>query len=173
MAQATLLGPTAKIVLVVLWMVVTVGIGSNWIYKISRQGNVGDIASARIVLSLTEDLRRLNLRFGILYVRDGKDEVPDHGKLENKRIPFEAIDRQGTLVAVIEHRRRLGFQFKCFVESRPVEFARIKKLLEEAHFSDVSEGGADPSTVWFIHPKYPKYKTMDHDPILNNFYYPA
>ena len=70
-AQATLLGPTAKIVLVVLWMVVTVGIGSNWIYKISRQGNVGDIASARIVLSLTEDLRRLNLRFGILHVRDG------------------------------------------------------------------------------------------------------
>ena len=99
MAQATLLGPTAKIVLVVLWMVVTVGIGSNWIYKISRQGNVGDIASARIVLSLTEDLRRLNLHFGILYVRDGKDEVPDHGELKNEIIPFEAIDRQGTLVA--------------------------------------------------------------------------
>lgn len=121
MAQATLLGPTAKIVLVVLWMVVTVGIGSNWIYKISRQGNVGDIASARIVLSLTEDLRRLNLRFGILHVRDGKDEVPDHGELKNEIIPFEAIDHQGTLVAVIAlcdrgiervaERLKLGFLF--------------------------------------------------------------
>jgi hypothetical protein len=128
-------------------------------------------ASMRIVLHLSEELRRLNLGFGVLHVRDGKDEVSDSGPLLNKEISFHEIDRHGNIEATITFSSQIGFQFKCFVDHKPYEYDNIKSLLEKNDFQHISIGKGKPFRIWFILPEYDTYTTIDG--ILNNFYYPS
>ena len=171
MAQLFSFSPVTKVVLVGIWVVFTIGLGVMFIQRLIMKMPDGDVASVHIALHLAEELQRLNLHFGILHVRDGKDEVPGHGDLLNQEIPFQPIDRRGTIVAAVQYQKRLGFQFKCFVDPGSVEYERVQKLLEAAKFSDVSKGEGTTFRIWFILPDYPKYKTTDG--ISNNYYYPA
>jgi len=127
--------------------------------------------SMRIILHLSEDLQKLNLNFGVLHVRDGKDEVSDSGPLLNNEINFHEIDRHGNIEAEITLSRQMGFQFKCFVDFKPYEYDLIKILLEDNKFQHISIGKGKSFRIWFILPEYDKYKTIDG--ILNNFYYPS
>ncbi|MGH8498090.1 MAG: hypothetical protein ACRERV_04685 [Methylococcales bacterium] len=127
--------------------------------------------SARIVIRLSDDLRKLNLDFSLLHVRDGKDEVTDKGPLLNEEISFKEIDRLGNLEATVRFSKHLGFQFKCFVDYRPYEFDEVKRLLEDNEFLDIRKGDGKPFRIWFILPGYITYETVDG--IVNNFYYPS
>ncbi|MGI0016320.1 MAG: hypothetical protein ACREBU_23110 [Nitrososphaera sp.] len=130
-----------------------------------------DSQPARILIHLSEDLRKLNLHFGLLHVRDGKDEVSDKGPLLNEEIVFTEIDRLGNIEATIRFSKHLGFQFKCYVDYRPYEFDEVNRLLEGNNFLDISRGEGKPFRIWFILPGYTTYKTVDG--IVNNFYYPS
>ncbi len=163
MLQLLSLSLTAKIVLAAGWVVLTIFVA----YVLMQS----DATSARIIIHLPEELQRLNLQFGVLHVRDGKDEVPGHGDLENKEIPFRPVDRRGTMEATITYKKRLGFQFKCFVDHRQYPYVEIEKLLKDAGFLDPSEGEGTKFRAWFILDGYPKYTTVDG--FLNNFYYPS
>jgi hypothetical protein len=165
MVQMLSLGLTMKVVLVVLWIVFTIGV----VLLVTHKG--GDTASARIIIHLPEDLQKLNLQFGVLHVRDGKDEVLGTGDIVNEEIPFRSVDRQGTMEATITYTKRLGFQFKCFVDHRQYEYAQIERLLKEAGFLDPSEGGGKKFRIWFILEGYPTYTTIDG--FMNNYYYPS
>lgn len=165
MEQILSLGLAMKVVLVVVWIAFTIGV----VFLLAHKS--GDTATARIILHLPDDLQKLNLQFGVLHVRDGKDEVPGRGDLLNEEIPFRSVDRQGTMEATITYRRPLGFQFKCFVDHRPYEYAQIERQLTDAGFLDPSAGGGKQFRIWFILEGYPTYTTVDG--ILNNFYYPS
>lgn len=127
--------------------------------------------ATRIVIKLPPELRQPTLDFGLLHVRDGKDEVADSGPLLNKEIPFTQIDRLGSMEAVVESVVPLGFQFKCYVDHSGLEFEKVKELLETAGFGHVSKGAGKPFRAWFIVPEYPTYQTVDG--MLNNFFYPS
>jgi hypothetical protein len=139
------LGPLAKGILVVAWLLVTIFIG----FLLLRSPE--EIATARIVIHLGEDLQRLNLHFGVLHVRDGKDEVKDSGDIANEAVDFTPVDRHGTMQAVVRYRKRLGFQFKCFVDYGEYDRARIEQLLSQnSNFTEISEGQGAKFRMRFI-----------------------
>lgn len=125
----------------------------------------------RIVIHLSGELQRQSLKFFLLQVRNGKDEVPGAGPPLNKEIEFSKIDDRGNLEAIVRTPANSGFQFKCFVHYAPLEFQNVKKLLEEAGFDQISEGGGRSFRAWFLIKNYPVYTTKDG--FVNNFYYPS
>ncbi len=139
-----------------------------------KRGNSIDTeqnGAASIVLELSEELQNMTLKFGLLHVRDGKDQVSDKGRLLNRVIDFAEIDRHGALVANVTHASQLGFQFKCFVDHKGTSFDKLKGLLSSNDYEGISEGGGNPFRAWFLLPKYATCQTIDG--ITNNFYYPA
>ena len=136
-----------------------------------RDVNEKQIESVRIVIHLPEELRNPFFRFGLLHVRDGKDEVSDSGPLINREVLFKEIDRLGTMETSVEPVMHLGFQFKCYVDHQGRGFDEVKNLLESAGFTLVSEGEGRPFRAWFILPGYSTYQTIDG--FTNNFYYPS
>ena len=79
-----------------------------------------NLTSTPIMMHLSQDLRNLHMTFGVLHVRDGKDEISDSGPLLNEEVPFKDVGRQGTMVATVEYAKNLGFQFKCFVDFKNI-----------------------------------------------------
>lgn len=127
--------------------------------------------SASIVLNLSEELQNKNLTFGLLHVRDGKDQISDKGPLLNREIVFREIDRHGTLVANVTYARQIGFQFKCFVDYKGTAFDEVKDLLSSNGYERISKGGGKPFRAWFLLADYRTCLTIDG--FTNNFYYPA
>ena len=124
-----------------------------------------------IVLKLSDEIQNKNIIFGLLHVRDGKDQVDDKGQLLNKEIYFKELDRHGTLHACVLYTEHLGFQFKCFVDHKGVLFEEVKKLLMDNNFKSVSQGGGKKYRAWFLLQEYGTCNTVDG--IINNFFYPA
>jgi hypothetical protein len=75
------------------------------------------------------------LRFGLLHVRDGRGQESDPPINEDRWFktqgrPDDAADAVA-LVAKTRYRRKLGLQFKCFVDHEGVPFETVSELLAE------------------------------------------
>ena len=123
-----------------------------------------------IFLKIPKEVLNTGIKFGLLHVRDGKDEVSDRGKLLNKINWFKKVDQQGNLKTSVRYTKNLGFQFKCFADYTDIGFDRLKEMLEGKGYLHVTKGEGKAKRVWFIHPDYPTGKTVDK--IENNFFYP-
>jgi hypothetical protein len=128
-------------------------------------------AKKNIAIKPSQKLLNMSVRFGLLHVRDGKDEVVGHVPPLNEEIWFQNLDDRGTLVAAITYDRPLGFQFKCFVDHGGLDYRKVKQALEESGFAQVSAGKGKAFRAWFILPEYDTCKTVDK--FTNNFVYPA
>jgi hypothetical protein len=169
------MSPAFKVVVGVVWLVFT------WWYLAvliapTRPGNVvqteqGNVASTRIVLPLTDALQDKNLIFGVLHVRDGKDDVPGSGDPVNEEIPFKAIDRSGMIEATIRYQKNLGFQYKCYVDYSSDTYENVQRRLQAAGFENISMGEGVPHRIFFTIKGKPLYTTIDG--LINNFFYPA
>lgn len=122
-----------------------------------------------------------NLKFGILHVMDGKDDIKDKDNLLNKVIWFKLIKKAIILVGLknsisckykvrVSFNGRLGMQFKCFVDFKDIDFQEVFNILEQNSFADITVGIGKKNRVWFIHPEYEVHTTSDQ--IKNNFIYP-
>jgi hypothetical protein len=165
MFQVLALSPITKIIFVA-WVTLTAILVLMFFVPTGAE-----IASARIIIHLSEELQKLNLRFEILHVRDGKDEVKDAGPLLNEEIPFRAIDRHGTLEANVKYSKRLGFQFKCFVNQGEYSYEKLEQALRGGQFIEITKGIGPRFRLFFILQDYPTYKTIDG--FINNYYYPS
>ncbi len=125
--------------------------------------------TATIKLYAPQLISNKQLSFGMLHVRDGKDQIPDHGPLLNKEILPIAND--SNLVFTTEYTKHLGFQFKLYVDYRGINYEEIRALLENTNVTSVSQGGGKSARAWFILPKYEVCTT--NDGFTNNYYYPA
>jgi len=123
-----------------------------------------------ILLNVPEKALNTGTKFGLLHVRDGKDEVSDRGELSNKIHWFKKVDQQGNLKISMRYTRNLGFQFKCFADYKEISFGQLKEMLEEKGYLHVTRGEGKAERIWFILPDYPSCKTLDK--IENNFIYP-
>lgn len=126
---------------------------------------------AEIEVSFGSLLEDSNLTFGILHVRDGKDEIPDHGPLLNQEHRFELNPTTESSTVSFHFDGRLGFQFKCFVDYNNYTFDVVKAKLEKQEFPSVSLGLGKRNRAWFLLPTYDVCTTIDG--FENNFFYPA
>ena len=112
----------------------------------------------------------LALKYSVLLVRYGKDEVKEAEELLNKEIEFEGYNPK---IARIRVHKVLGAQFKCFVDYKSKDqFDIIKKLLEKNGFREVThDDDRYKKRAWFIHPGFSACKTVDG--YVNNFAHPS
>jgi hypothetical protein len=89
---------------------------------VKKRGKTTTPITLQLPRKLAEDER---LKFGLLHVRDGKDQAIEQGSLLNKTYWFRELngtrrasadigDATTTLEASPKHAKALGFQFKCF-----------------------------------------------------------
>lgn len=126
---------------------------------------------AEISLKVPDNVLNSGTTFGLLHIRDGKDEVSDSGLLLNKEIFFNKMDQRGNFIISLNYTKNLGFQFKCFADYTGITFEQLKETLEKNGYRDVSKGEGKMMRAWFIHPDYSTYATVDN--FLNNYYYPS
>jgi hypothetical protein len=117
-----------------------------------------------------DELQRRNLEFGVLHVRDGKEQANDYGPLLNDPhfLEQEGARRYST---TLKYTKRLGVQFKCFVNYGNNDYNDIKQLLEQVGFHSVTQGARESRRAWFLLPGYDDYRTPTGE--VNNFHYPA
>lgn len=153
----------------ILGIVATIlGIITALLFLLEKCRKAEKISKTTIKFNLSPELKSESITFGLLHIRNGKDQIPDHGPLLNQKVaPYLEGNR---LAFKIKHIQRLGFQFKCFADYRGVEFAEIKSELEKAGFSFVSQGAGKAGRAWFILPKYEICTTIDG--FTNNFFLP-
>ena len=111
----------------------------------------------------------LGLKYSVLLVKYGKDEVVGPEKLLNKEIVFEGYNPK---VARIRIHKVLGAQFKCFVDYKSEDqFDKIKGFLEKNGFREIThDDDKYKKRAWFIHPDFSTCKTVDG--YVNNFAHP-
>jgi hypothetical protein len=122
----------------------------------------------KISLKVTSELEGKSLRFGVLHVRDGTDEEPSALLNVQHYLQKEDGNEYST---TIEYDKRLGFQFKCFVDYGSNDFAEIRELLEQAGFKSISRGPRNSQRAWFLLPEYAEYTTETG--FENNFHLPG
>jgi hypothetical protein len=155
---------TLAAIVAILTALVTVSAAIVRLYKTRSEDKKGE---KKISIELTDPLERMNLRYGVLHVRDGTDE--DYKPKMNREHDLEREDGR-KYAATVNYTERLGFQFKCFAEYGNHNFANIKQLLEDAGYKYVSQGRQDTEKVWFVSPEYGEVRTREG--FVNNFYFP-
>ena len=124
-----------------------------------------------ISLNVSEELLSTGAKFGLLHVRDGKDEDPDRGPKKNKKRWFKKIDKRGNMRNAVSSTKNLGFQFKCFADYREINFDRLKEMLEKNKYLNVSKSeGKVKNRAYFIHYDHPTCKSIEE--FENNYFYP-
>jgi hypothetical protein len=114
------------------------------------------------------------LRFGLLHVRDGRGK--ESGQAINETRWFERpgvasdVTDAATPLAETRYRRKLGLQFKCFVEHSGVDYDTVFDLLAgEASIGEITRS-ARPDRAMFL---LASYETTNEDGLTNNFLWPA
>lgn len=112
----------------------------------------------------------LHLDYYVLIVRYGKDEVRESSSLINKVYKFEGINPKRVVIPV---HKKLGVQFKCYVDMRGnINKQELRKFLEKNGFFDIAEDSDKAiNKLWFLIPGYSIYKTIDG--YKNNFCHPT
>jgi hypothetical protein len=129
-----------------------------------------NVEQTTISFRVTDELQRENLEFGVLHVRDGKEQANDYGPLLNDSLFMEQEDgnRYST---TLKYDKRLGAQFACFVNYGDSDYDHIRRLLEQADFRHVTQGPRGSRRAWFLLPEYAEHRTPTGE--VNNFHYPA
>ena len=73
-------------------------------------------STAAIRLSLKEIPKDIKIKLTLRHLRDGKDEISDHGELLNLDRAFQKLWFRNEWVARTIYSKSLGFQFKCYIE---------------------------------------------------------
>lgn len=106
-------------------------------------------------------------KFGLLHVRNGKDEVADHSPLLNKEKWFANVGPQTTQIVTVRYKKNLGFQYKCFVDYANLSFERLRAELEDTGYKSITPWEGKRGRAGFIHPRDPVCETIDG--YTNNF----
>ena len=114
------------------------------------------------------------LRFGLLHVRDGQGKESDPPINEARWFETQGSSSAAadtvTLIAETRYKRRLGLQFKCFVDHTEVQFETVSELLvREVAIGEITRS-ARPDRAMFL---LASYETTSEDGLTNNFLFPA
>ena len=106
-------------------------------------------------------------KYGVLHA------LNDDGQIVNRVHWFEHVD--GAMKATIRHPRRIGFQYKCFVDiklpvGQGIHLKAAIDLLTKAGFNGVGVGEGKPCRIWFLLPDHPAPK--DKTGLQNNLFWP-
>lgn len=127
-----------------------------------------------------ENDRFLKLRWGVNYIRDGRDNVVPNlserekwfARLKNQIVYFNGHYQKK---AKIRFYRTLGCQFKCFIELDDQDlFEDLENFLERNGYYNISRKKCkDIERIWFIHKDMDQYdEVTTPEGFVNNFFYP-
>jgi hypothetical protein len=150
-------------------------------------------ATHTIELDLPQAPELGKLRWNVLYIRDGTDEITERlserekwfARLRNEIKPF--IDAPGDATrktATLRFYRPLGLQFKCFVDVEDRGAAEsVQRLLEEIGCevapAERQDAGGTNVRLWFLHPDTgladtaARYGIVETRGLRNNFFFPV
>ena len=129
-----------------------------------------NLARGRIRIRLTEDLPDQRVALTLRHVRDGKDVVDEKGLLKNRDVLFRRTSMTGEFAATVAYERRLGFQFKCYVESPPQFETAVRQTLVSSGIVSVENEQNHRERLWFLLPNAEMCRTVDG--YENNFFGP-
>lgn len=121
-----------------------------------------------------------DVTFGVLHVRNGRDDIKERGPILNKEYPFTELKMpqavgggaESTMTVTFSYDKGLGVQFKCFVDYKGITFAEIEPLLRR--MPGIHEIGPGDSHLrlhraWFLLSGFSVVNTDEG--IHNNFSY--
>jgi hypothetical protein len=161
----------ATVVGAVLAALAVSALGAVAVWVRSRRAKKEAVIELPLSRMLLEDSR---FRFGLLHVKDGRDQSAEQSPLVNTTHRFEkANGDRSRLVVSLRYAKRLGAQFKCFADCDEMEFEEAANLLDqEEAIGAVNRGGAPGSRrVWFLLLSHETVATSDG--FANNFIGPA
>jgi hypothetical protein len=106
-------------------------------------------------------LSTLNIQPGLLYVRDGKDELPERGPVVNKVVPFLVTDAAGVYRARFRKSKALGCQFKVFFDSELEDAAEVTNERSQSGFLDPTAEDRRAGRIWVLLRDFPICVTVD------------
>ena len=130
-----------------------------------------DTCTLMISIDFCDSFPREGTRFGVIHVRDGKDEVKGDEDPINRIKYFRVRWETGTGTVRIRYRKHLGCQFKCFVDCAAIPSEQVAQLLRDKGFEDVSRDHQISTRTWLIDPRFVKTETKDG--YINNFFHPS
>lgn len=125
-----------------------------------------------IVITPPTRLINAGCHFGLNVGRLGPNDenLMGHQPL-NYVIFFKTVGSRGALKATVGTNRNLGFQFKCFVDFKNLDFMTVSIELNSRGFIvDTTPGGGCVSRLWFLLPDEAIVTTPEG--IRDNFFYP-
>lgn len=128
-----------------------------------------------ILITPPRSLVDAGARFALNFARPGPNS-PDIWERDsiNLEIDFLPIAARGSPAMVAQVRRpdRMGFQFKCFVEFREIDWRQAQRELADAGFSpDSHPGDGEFHRLWFLLRDEATIKGPSG--ITDNFFYPS
>ena len=133
-----------------------------WVWERSVQRANSEVFKVELPISLRN--QRPEFKLGVIHARN------DDGTLIN-RINWFKQGRAGRWYAEIRHPRRVGFQYKCFIDyGSSYHSDEVIEWLVTEGYKDAKVGGGKPNRVWFILPGKPTI--TDPAGFVNNQYYP-
>jgi hypothetical protein len=114
-----------------------------------------------------------HLKFGLLHVRDGRAQeselINEVRWFERQAVSAEVADAV-TLIAETRYLRKLGLQFKCFVDHEDVQFETVSELLaREVAIGEITRSARPERSMFLL----ASYETTSEDGLTNNFLWPA
>ena len=129
-------------------------------------------ASYKLCIKVPQTL--LQMPFTVRHVRDGAGEPPPGGLSYKSDVRFPNAQSDGRTCQDLSFPRHVGIMFKVYVSYTDIEFDAVKKILEDAGYTDVSiDARPGLKNAWFIIPEF--LKITHGNPalkgeIIDNFY---
>lgn len=111
----------------------------------------------------------IKLKYCLLLVRFGRDEVEDRGE---KLLEVSEFTGTNPKTAKLKVHNILGAQFKCYIDYKEGnQLYDLKNFLERNGFIEIShDDDKSKNRLWFIHPGYGDCRTING--FINNFVHP-
>lgn len=121
-------------------------------------------------ITITPPINDLSPTAGVRYtvrkIRDGTDQLKESSGLQNKNLSFRSVQGR-ELVAQVRYRKKLGFQFKCYLDLPEMRsLQEVERLMFGTSWHSVSPDGTTPggnpaTRFWFLLEGYPICVTVD------------
>ena len=96
----------------------------------------------------------------------------DNGTIINRRCRAQRRE-DGAWEAIVVHPRRVGFQYKWFVNvGGGMDLSAVVTGLHNCGFTQANEGAGRARRIWFLDQRRPQAKAFGEELILNNKWYP-
>ncbi|HJP19439.1 MAG TPA: hypothetical protein QF468_12405 [Nitrospinota bacterium] len=116
---------------------------------------------AKITLDFSKGFPSEGMELWVRFIREGKDN-PNRVENEKPKIKDKKVKLiTGEDVGIVKflYNKRIGFQYKCYVDFENGLHEKVKRLLTDNNYKQISRDGENLNRLWFLIPDKPTCKT--------------